>query len=188
MLIEEWRSVTIHEFYGIYEISNLGRVRSVDRTVIGRNGCALRRQQQFIQPNYSGAGRKKYFSVSMSIGGKSGRALVHRLVALAFLPNPNNLAEVNHIDGIKTNNVVTNLEWSSGADNKRHASAMGLYVGSKPKLTDDDVVEVRRMFGDGKNRYEIARLFNVSASLIYIIVTNRHRVMPRPEVAYSVDY
>ena len=172
-MIEEWRSIA--GFEGLYEVSNLGRVRSLDRIVHRKDGTPIVRQGQIIRHGVAGGRRKKYPHVTLSRGGKSIGRLIHRLVAMAFIPNPLNLPEVNHIDGVKTNNAVTNLEWMTTADNKRHASKIGLYTGSKPKISDDSIVEIRRMHVDGFKQKDIARLFNVSDSLICMVVNGRHR-------------
>lgn len=170
---EEWRAVA--GFEGCYEVSNIGRVRSLDRIVFRVDGTPVVRQGQIIRPGVAGGRNKKYPYATLRQNGKSIGRLVHRLVASAFIPNPLNLAEVNHIDGIKTNNVVSNLEWMTPADNKRHASSLGLYTGSKPKISDDDVATIRQMRTSGAKTAALANAFNVSESLIYAIVSGRHR-------------
>ena len=103
----------------------------------------------------------EYRAVKYQIHKKSGRVyfnmtwkgvtksvLVNRVVALRFLPNPLNLPQVNHIDGNKENNALSNLEWSSGEDNEKHAHRTGLKSGrgsanSNAKLNADDVVAIR---------------------------------------------
>lgn len=87
-----------------YSVSSDGLVRN-DRT--GR----------FRKPTVSNSG---YLRVKLWDGGKSKNCFIHRLVALAFVPNPGNKPEVNHIDGDKTNNAFSNLEWFTGVENIRH--------------------------------------------------------------------
>lgn len=87
-----------------------------------------------------------YFN--MKWRGYTKSVLVNRVVALRFLPNPNKLPQVNHIDGNKANNAVENLEWASGSENERHAHRTGLKSGrgsanSNAKLTVSDVLEIR---------------------------------------------
>lgn len=104
---------------------------------------------------------KHYSLVRVQIHKKSGRVyfnmtwlgttksvLVNRVIALAFLPNPDNLPQVNHIDGNKENNALSNLEWASGSDNEKHAHRTGLKTGrgsanSNAKLTAAQVIEIR---------------------------------------------
>ena len=104
---EIWKPVVGYD--GSYEISSYGRIRSVDRVVFqqGRNHIYRGRiMATFI--NNSG-----YESIRLSKGNKKKWMLIHRIVAEAFLPNPDNLPYVNHKDETKTNNSVDNLEWCS---------------------------------------------------------------------------
>lgn len=91
-MIEEWKDISGYE--GLYEVSNLGRVR--------RNGKILKPLKD------SG-----YLRAHLSKNGIAKKVLIHRLVAFAFIPNPNNYPEINHKDEDKTNNTVENLEWCS---------------------------------------------------------------------------
>ena len=84
--------------------------------------------------------RNGYVSVQLSNGGKVKTRLIHRLVALAFVPNPNDCAEVNHIDGNKLNNSAENLEWVTRSQNMKHSIAHGLYdpvgIGHMKRMTE----------------------------------------------------
>jgi hypothetical protein len=105
---EIWRDVKGYE--GFYMVSNLGRVKSLDRYV--SRGCRYPNKFQYVKgkilsPNKGGS----YLQVVLNKGGKSKPFLVHRLVAEAFIDNPNNYPCVNHIDENKKNNCVDNLEW-----------------------------------------------------------------------------
>lgn len=106
--IEEWRDVP--GFKSHYQVSNYGRVYSTPRNNRGRKigGYLLAQSERFGKP---------YKWVSLSKGGKPIRYLVHRLVAMAFLPNPNNLPVVNHKDENPQNNQVDNLEWCTQKSN-----------------------------------------------------------------------
>ena len=118
---EIWRPVK--NFGGLYEISNLGRVRGLNR--IKPNG---RRQKGMIRKSHLTP--DGYVIVGLSKNGKSYTGKVHRMVATAFLDNPNNLKEINHIDEDKTNNNVNNLEWCDRYYNIHYGSSMSKY--SKP--------------------------------------------------------
>lgn len=110
-------------YEGIYEVSDTGLVRSLDRYV-DLSGEKRRR----IQGKQLSAKRNKegYLFVSLCREGVVKTNYIHRLVAKAFIPNPNELPEVNHLNGIKTDNSATNLEWCTHQDNVRHAYANGL--------------------------------------------------------------
>ena len=100
---------------GVYEVSNTGKVRSLDYKRTGQIAEISTRKNN-----------RGYVIVSLSINGKAKTALLHRLVASAFIPNPNGLPQVNHIDGVKENCSVDNLEWCDASYNMRHASEHGL--------------------------------------------------------------
>ena len=107
-MLEIWRDIKNYE--GIYEVSNLGRIKS-----ISRNGTI--KENRILKPNkvmgYSQVGLQKY--------GTRKHKKIHRLVAEAFIPNPENKKEVNHKDGNKANNCVDNLEWVTTSENQLHS-------------------------------------------------------------------
>ena len=100
---------------------------------------------------------------------------VHRLVAETFMPNPDNLPQVNHIDGVKTNNNVSNLKWCTAAENKQHAYTMSITVSLKgeehhnSKLTDEQTKELIQMTLDGKSNEEIAGKFGLHSRYVSLI-------------------
>lgn len=106
---------------------------------------------------------------------------LHRLVVMAFIPNPNNLPEVNHKDGNKHNNCVTNLEWCTNLQNMRHAWSTGLIYGlngsknGRAKLNEDQVKEIKEKYSGKRGEIaHLAREYNVSWSLIKFIVTDKN--------------
>lgn len=118
---EEWRPVVGYE--GLYEISNLGRVKSVERDidVTDRYGHSYK---YHVKEKIMKQGRRNdgYADVSLSSHGVTTLHCVHRLLAEAWIPNPYNLQYVNHKDLNKTNNSISNLEWVSNSENMRHAN------------------------------------------------------------------
>ena len=110
---EQWKP--IQEFNGEYEVSNIGRVRSMKR-YYGMVGHIM---PQTIQ-------RKGYYAVTFHMNNKAYCRKVHRLVIEAFTPNPDSLPCINHIDGNKLNNHVSNLEWCTYQANMQHAVRTGL--------------------------------------------------------------
>ena len=103
---------------------------------------------------------------------------IHRLVATTFIPNPQKLPEVNHIDCNRQNSRADNLEWVTHQDNISHSVRMGNYNGKqlgekniRSRLTEDDVVDIRLMFDNGlMTQQELAKAYNVGWSTIHNIV------------------
>lgn len=112
---ETWEPVK--HYKGYYEVSDLGRVRSLDRVVLS-NERTKRILGKVLKPKQH---PDKYLFVSLSKGGTTKTAYIHRLVANAFIPNPRGLAEVNHKSGDKRDNAIANLEWVSHQQNVQHA-------------------------------------------------------------------
>lgn len=103
---EIWKDVVGYE--GLYQVSNLGRVKSIDRVIKHKNGKILKHKEKIKALTKD---RKGYLKVFISKNCKHKNLRVHRLVAQAFIPNPHNLSQVNHKDEDKNNNCVDNLEW-----------------------------------------------------------------------------
>ena len=99
---------------------------------------------------------------------------VHRIVATQFIPNPNNLPEVNHKDGNKSNNSIYNLEWCTAEYNHRHAKETNLYKveedSPRAKLTKEQVINIYKDYESCKNKTTLAKKYNVSDTLIGEIV------------------
>ncbi len=103
---EIWKDVVGYE--GLYKVSNLGRVKSLDRVVTCKDGKRQLYKGKFIKFDKN---RGNYVYANLCKNGIRKNKSIHQLVAQAFIPNPNNLPEVNHIDEDKSNNRVDNLEW-----------------------------------------------------------------------------
>lgn len=87
---------------------------------------------------------------------------IHRLVAIAFLPNKENKKQVNHIDGNKQNNVVSNLEWITPKNNIAHVHSNGLYRKASRRLKKEDIIEIRKKAKSGVSRQEISKEYGIS--------------------------
>lgn len=129
--MEEWR--TVPDTGNKIEVSNLGRVRSLLRGT----PYILKTQKD----------KKGYQRLTVTIKGQFRTYKLHRLVAGAFIENPDNLPQVNHIDGDKDNNAVGNLEWITNRDNARHAISTGLW---------DSVIEGNRKENNRRKKPIIA--------------------------------
>lgn len=112
---EVWKDIKGYE--GQYIVSNMGNVRSLDRYVSNKTGVKLAVGQSLKQHK----DRFGYMRVALCQPTFHKLCLAHRLVAEAFIPNPEKKPQVNHINGIKTDNRVDNLEWATASENTRHA-------------------------------------------------------------------
>lgn len=119
-----WRPCPGYE--GFYEVSDLGQVRTVSHIRNGKHGttCKVSPRIKMLSMNNDG-----YLVVSLNANSNKTNVLcVHRIVAAAFVPNPDNLPQVNHIDGNKLNNAASNLEWCDSIYNTKHAIANHLHT------------------------------------------------------------
>ena len=120
---EIWKDIKGYE--GLYQVSNLGRVRSLGHHIRQRNNSKKLCKGQILKPYLNNKG-KGYYIIGLSKNNKRKCYLVHRLVAEAFIPNPENKPEVNHKFGITTDNRVTELEWATREEQMLHAYKLGL--------------------------------------------------------------
>ena len=117
--MEIWRDVYGYE--GFYQVSNCGNVRSVSRTVQRLNNSDLTLRGRVCSQTLSDKG---YLTVGLCRDNRIKRVYVHKLVAIAFVDNPNNLTEINHIDENPLNNRVDNLEWCTQSENEQHSHSI----------------------------------------------------------------
>ena len=150
------------EYPELFQVSDCGEVYSK------RSGLVLR---QVLS-------RKGYCTIPSRVGGRDSRRLclkVHRMVANAFIPNPRNKPFVNHIDGSKINNRVSNLEWVTAWENVHHAIDTGLFIlhRSNTVLSFDDMTRIRSVYIPHDTSYgarALGRLYGVSESTIRRVV------------------
>ena len=144
-----------------YEISNHGNIRNIRS---GKN----------LSGSIDSHGYKYVFLTKIK---KHKFHNIHRLVAIAFISNPEGKPQVNHIDGNKTNNSIPNLELVTRAENRKHASeVLGRWNGESngmAKLTKDSVDKIRQLAVDGFENKEIALMYNMNANYINDIIKRR---------------
>lgn len=172
---EEWKAVKGYE--GLYEVSSLGRVRTIERVVIRSNGSPIPVRARILKPTPNI--RFGYLYVAMySENGRTSKS-VHRLVANAFLGSQEG-REVNHIDGDKSNNALANLEYVTSAENKQHARRIGLWANrgdehGNTKLSDSDAIIAHDLYAKGHDLLSIARMFGVTKQCIGKVTSGKNK-------------
>lgn len=158
---EAWLPVS--GFDGYYEVSNMGRIKSLARTIDCIDGSQRRYREKII--SVKGMMRGHPLAL-LCRDGRSKSYRVNRLVAIAFIPNPENKPEVNHKNGITADNTVKNLEWNTGQENTLHGRrVLGMCVRERhgqAKLTMDKINEARELRKLGMSYPELGRRFSVS--------------------------
>ena len=156
---EVWKDIKGYE--GHYQISSNGRVKSLARMRLGKNDCLISLKEKILKQKTTKSG---YKSVHLRCMEKQSHPTVHRLVAEAFIENPENKLTVNHIDANKENNCVTNLEWSTHSEQMIHAVNNNLLeVRGSPKYSKDFKKEILDYYNSNKiSCSSLAKLFGIS--------------------------
>jgi predicted XRE-type DNA-binding protein len=121
-----------------------------------------------------------YVCITLGTDGCRRCTRVHNLVGKLFLDNPNKLPELHHLDYDRTNPKVDNLQWISHKDNVKISANLGKYKNktgennNNSKLKEEQVKEIRNMYNNGFTRYRIAKMFNVSWSMVDFIVKRKN--------------
>lgn len=163
----------IKGYEGLYQISNLGRVKSLDRMVKSKGNNMRLLKGRILEKMLNIGG---YYFVRLSKNGKVRNIKIARLIAQAFIPNPESKSEVNHINGIKTDDRMKNLEWCTASENQKHAYKMGLksQEGEKnscSKLNEKQVRVIKHLknIKPRMSQLAIAKVFNVCNTTISLI-------------------
>lgn len=170
---ETWRDVSGYE--GFYVVSNQGRVKSLFRMVVSKNGAKKSISPKIIASKISGDGYTQ--NCLFNNTGKRKYLLTHRIAANAFIANPENKPQVNHKNGIKDDNRVENLEWVTRSENQLHALQTGLYIsqyGEKrpmSKLNESVVSVIKRRLNEGEKSKDLAIEYGVNSATISNIKT-----------------
>lgn len=159
-----WKPIQGYE--SIYKISNYGEVLALPSKGSGKISDFL-----LLKSFDNGRG---YRAITLVNNRVRRNFYLHRLVAIHFIDNPFNHNQVNHIDGNKTNNIVSNLEWCSRKANMQHASINGLLASGEnnhlSKLSNHDVKEIRRLHVFGVSKQHIISVFGISNAHYYRII------------------
>ena len=154
----------IEKYKGVYMISNKLRIKRI----MHRKNPTNKLMKYYSPEN-------DYHIAGLTVNGKTHSELVHRLLAITFLPNPLNLPEVNHKNGIKSDNQIENLEWCTTKENIQHSFDTGLNKGKKgenhnlSKLTEKDVLDIRAI-GRSVSAKILAEKYNTGEQNIYKIL------------------
>lgn len=152
--MEIWK--LIQDYGGLYEVSNTGKVRDIKGNV---------------KPMYKN--NKGYYCLSLYYKGKTYHPLIHRLVAKAFIANPNEYKQVNHKDCNKENNTVSNLEWCNQRYNYDEGMKTFQYSHNEnhyfAKLKNSDIPVIYELYKIGFTRVTVSRIFNINSSSLEAI-------------------
>ena len=156
--MENWKDIKGYE--GFYQVSNLGRVKSLERDVYNPRGTVIRHMEEKILVQR--IDKHGYAYISLCLNGKHKTIQTHRLVALAFIPNPENKPQVNHKDENPLNNCVNNLEWCTASYNANYGTRIQrcvqnhkyLKLGDNPRARAVFCVELNKTFDCAKRAEE----------------------------------
>lgn len=168
---EKWLPVI--GFESEYEVSDFGRIKSLARTIVRGHNVKYYTKEFIMKPHFDTKGYSQ-------INFKGKYYSVHRLVAKHFIPNPQNLTQVNHKLGIKSDNRASELEWCEQSYNMKEAFRLGLnkpHSGEKnwkAKFEMDDIFDMRYLQAHlGLSTIEISRIYKVSYTIMWKILTGK---------------
>lgn len=164
-VVEEWRAIKGYE--GFYEVSDLGRVRSLPRVVRGYANSERRLKLKVLAAAVGNCG---YRQVNLHMEGIESKLLVHRLVAETFIRPMHAGEECNHLDFNRLNNDASNLEITSRSGNRQHSAKAGR-LGKK--LDEAAVIRIRRQYAAGESQTQIALAHGVNQTLISAVLLGR---------------
>lgn len=180
---EIWKDIP--GFEGHYQASNLGKLRSLDRshffTTRHKTKGFRKIKGREIRPKFCAA--NGYWMISLSKGGKIYYNTLHKVVALTFLIKPEGKYEINHKDGVKINNHIENLEWVTSSENRKHAFKMGLQdktiaaakarcgmKASNVRFNNSQIKKIREENKNGLSLRKLAIKYKCGKSTIFGIV------------------
>ena len=143
--MEIWKDVEGYE--GLYQVNQFGEVKSLPKQI----GLGYMTKEKILKPRLQNSG---YLQVNLMKDGKRINKTVHRLVAKAFIPNPEGLPEIDHIDGDKTNNMVENLQWISHVENNRKKT---IGIGIPKRVENVETGEIFETMTAAANEYNVSK-------------------------------
>ena len=170
---EIWKDIEGYE--GLYQVSNRGRVKSLERIVMRKNGRPYSVPELIKERQID---HKGYDRIGLNKNGKKKRFFVHRLVLQAFNQSSDETLEVNHIDGNKLNNNVENLEWVTSSENSIHAFENNLHNhqgerNTNASITDSEAKEIKKLKGKGLTQKEVGEMFGTTNYVVANIWNRR---------------
>jgi hypothetical protein len=174
-LEEIWKNII--DFEDIYQVSNFGRIRSLDKIIYSSDNRNRTLRGRILKNKLDRT--KKYQHVYLSHKGIATIVSVHRTVAKHFIPNPENKPEVNHKDGNGLNNRIDNLEWNTRCENIQHSFDIGIrkpYIIPRDKchltkLSTSKIRSLIKMYNSGFSYKEMAKEFKMSVSGLEKIIS-----------------
>lgn len=171
---EVWKPVQGYE--GLYEISNLGRLKSPQKVVNGKEGRLHTLKERMLNPRVNQTG---YYHTALYKNGKPKWYTVHRMVALSWIDNPENKPHINHKDSNRLNNRVDNLEWCTHGENMKHGFLYGnkTQKGEKnnaAKITREIAEAVRALYAEGNlTQWQVGERFGLARCHVKDITTHK---------------
>ena len=167
---EVWKDIKGYE--GLYQVSNLGRIKSLKR--FKKNHSKLQKVNEKILKLYINK-RNGYVYRNLNKNSLEKNHRVHRLVAETFIPNPNNLPQINHKDGNKQNNCVDNLEWCTCKENMQHAYKLGLANNNNQKIKVLQYDLKNNLIAKYDSLLEASKQTNISISNISLCINGKQK-------------
>lgn len=162
-IAEIWKDVQGYE--GLYQVSNLGRVKSLIRGYYWQ-------KERILKPRKNHDG---YLRFTLCKDGKTKTFYIHRLVAVAFIPNPENKPQIDHINAIKTDNTVNNLRWVTAKENVRNPLNMVHLIGKNHPMFGKKHSEETKNKMRGKNNPTARKVKNIETKEIFDTVTDAEK-------------
>lgn len=170
---EIWKEIPGYE--GLYQISSLGKIKSLNRIIVNCKGVKKRIPEKLLAICKHKQG---HHVVRLWKNNATKLFNLYRLLAIVFIPNPENKKEVNHINGDRISwPVLENLEWATPSENMKHAFKTGLSKGTYEKgfahklckVKEPESLEIKRLRKEGISTMDISKKFNISQRHVYTI-------------------